>query len=474
MKKMFLICLIILSGCNLAPKYRRPCVDPPMEWRVPSDTLSTLANERFWEWLSDPILNGLILQALNNNRDLMVAAWRVIEYYGQFLEVQSQLFPQVGLDALALKEKFSESGLLPAALRSPITPFYSFDFTFSYEIDLWGQLRNQTKAAWGELLAQIENRRTVVLSLCSAVAEGYVLLRQLDRQLQISYQTLEARREAMELAWERFHGGLTSEIEVTQSISLFDAAQAAVVNLEQQIPVQENLLSILVGANPTCVARGRELSDFTYPPVVPAGIPSEVLQNRPDIVKAEDLLIASNAEIGVARAAFFPQITLTGLWGGQSLQLKKLFSKSSRMWQIGGTLFQPLFTGGYLTGQLVAAIAQNKEAYFSYEQTVLNAFKEVDDALVSHEQAKKLVTVEEDRVKDLKVYLELSWLRYYEGQTEYITVLNASTELFNEELALAAAQGNLFKTLVDIYKAVGGGWVLDADCNLRQGLGEHL
>lgn len=467
MRKLIILSLLILNACNFAPYYRRPPTCPDCSWRVKSDSLTTEANIRFWESLSDPILNALIVQALHYNRDLKVAAWRVAEFFGNYLEVRSAQYPQINFNAIAMKERFSQVDL-PASLTNAITPFYAFQFSFSYEVDFWGLYRNQTEAACDELLAEVENRRTVVLSLVSAVAQGYIFLRQLDAQLQISYKTMKARKEAMEIARERFVGGLTSEIEWTQAVSLFDQAQASVVILEQQIPIQENLLSILVGANPTAIWRGREVDEFTYPCTVPAGLPSELLLRRPDILQAEFFLKASNAQIGVARAAFFPQISLTGLIGGESFQLNKLFSTPYSMWQIGGQIAQPLYTGGFLSGQLIEAIAKNREAYFQYQQTVLQAFKEVNDALIAHTQAFKLVKVQEDRVKDLKIYLELAWLRYYEGQADYVTVLNASTELFNDELLLAEAQANIFLTLVDIYKAVGGGWVLDADCVIRK------
>lgn len=469
MRFFLAIFLLFLTSCNLAPRYRPPCVNPQASWRIATNQDSTVANVRFWESFEDPVLNELILLALSNNKDLQVAAWRVCQFYGQYLEVRSQLYPQVDLESTALKEKFAAIAL-PPSIKTPITPFYEFQFTLSYEIDLWWQLRNATTAAWEELLAQVENRRTVVLTLCSSVAQSYIFLRQLDRELQIAYETLAVRREAVRIAIDRFEGGETSEIDVTQAISLFEQAEVVVVTLEQQIPVQENLISVLVGENPTTILRGKAVDEFMFPPLVPAGLPAELLIRRPDILEAENLLIASNAQIGVARAAFFPQVTLTGLFGGESLQLNHLFSGTARQWQIGGTLFQPIYTGGFLTGQLIAAIAENKEAFYHYQQVVLTAFKEVNDALISHAQAKKLAVVETNRVNDLKRYLELSWLRYYEGETEYLTVLNASQELFTAELDLAQAQGDIFITLVEVYKALGGGWVVDADCNLRNAL----
>lgn len=464
-----LMLLLFLPGCSLAPRYIRPVVNPPYCWKVESNQAPTEFNQRFWEALGDPVLNALVMEALQNNRDLQVAAWRVVQFYGEFLQVRSALFPQLGLNATALREKFSYVNA-PLTNPNPISSFYSYEFNLSYQIDLWGKLRNATKAACQQLLASEENRRSVVLTLVSAVADSYIFLRQLDRQLAISKATVAVRQEAAKIAQERFVGGLTSEIEVTQSIALLDEALVVVVSLEEQIPLQENLISVLIGKNPSLIWRGREVDEFSFPYPVPTGLPSTLLTNRPDILAAEHLLMASNAQIGVARAAFFPQLTLTGLFGGASFELNKLFSKPAQMWQIGGTLFQPIFTGGLLTGQLVEAIAENREAYYKYQQTVLNAFKEVNDALISHLQARELVQVEEHRVKDLKLYLELSWYRYYEGTADYLVVLNASQELFNGELDLASAQGKVMITLVDIFKATGGGWVWDADVYLRKKL----
>lgn len=463
-----LLALIFLTACSLEPRYCRPIVNPPSCWKVPSDEIPTEFNERFWETLGDPVLNALVLEALRNNRDLQVAAWRVIQFYGQFLEVRSSLFPQIDFQATALREKFSYVNTPATLPGGAITNFYSYEFNLSYQIDLWGALRNATRAACQELLASVENRREVVLTLVSAVADSYILLRQFDRQLAISKATVAVREEAVRIATDRWLGGVTSEIEVTQSISLLDQARAAVVTLEEQIPIQENLISVLIGKNPSEIWRGREIDAFCFPPVIPTGLPSTLLVNRPDILAAEHLLIASNAQIGVARAAFFPQLTLTGLFGASSFELKKLFTKPAQMWQIGGTLFQPIFTGGMLTGQLIEAIAENKQAYYGYQQTVLTAFQQVDDALISHQQAKELVLVEEHRVQDLRLYLELSWYRYYEGTADYLVVLNASQELFNAELDLASAQGKVFTTLIDIFKATGGGWVWDADTCLRK------
>jgi multidrug efflux system outer membrane protein len=254
---------------------------------------------------------------------------------------------------------------------------------------------------------------------------------------------------------------------VTQAVSAYEEALAAIKNLERQIPQQENLISVLLGQSPHEILRGKAVYQFTLPKEIPTGLPSDLLERRPDIVQAEKLLIAANANIGVARAAFFPQINLTGLYGAESFQWKSLFSKTARTWQIGGNLLQAIFTGGRLMGQLDMTKAEKQEALFQYEQTILTAFQEVDDALIAHKISKELVEVYTVQVEALKEYLHLAWLRYYEGQTQYLTVLDAERQLFSAQIILAEAQGAVFITLTDLYKALGGGWVIDADTNLR-------
>lgn len=465
-KVVFLGLVALCVGCNLEPRYATPCMEMPCSWRVESDQSTTWANARWWEELGDPVLNALILEALANNNDLKVAVARVCEYLARYQVVSSALWPQIALDGLAVREKIPSALFLPQGI-SPITPFYTYEFTLDYEIDLWGKLRSQSHAAYEEALASMENRRTVVLTLVGAVAQGYITLRQLDQELEISKETLAERKEYLRLATLRFEGGLTSEIEVTQAAAIYDQTRADVAFLEELIPQQENLISVLVGANPTCILRGSPISELTAPPEIPTGLPSELLLRRPDIRAAEDVLIAANAQIGAARAAFFPTISLTGLYGAESFDWNTLFLPVSRIWQIGGTFMQNIFTGGKLTGDLNIAWAERAEALFAYRETVLNAFKEVNDALIAYEQQKKIIDIQTDRVAQTREYLRLSWLRYYNGQTDYLTVLDAEREFFGTQIDLTKAQGSALTALVDLYKALGGGWVIDADCCLR-------
>jgi outer membrane protein, multidrug efflux system len=457
-----------LAGCNLAPHYSRPDMALPTTWRTQSDEGSTLANQAWWEALGDPILNGLIQDALSYNNDLQVAIWTVCEYYAQYQVARSGLFPEIDLNAGALKERLPiNQNFLPPGL-GPVIPDYELNMSLSYELDFWGQIRNTAAAAYSEYLAQIENRRTVVLTLVGSVAQAYIYLRQLDLQLEIARKTLKSREESLEIAKYRFEGGLTSEIEVAQAQSVYEDTLASVKNFERQIPQQENLLSILTGKAPTSIPRGKPLNELVLPLQIPAGLPSDLLARRPDILQAENNLKAANANIGVARAAFFPQINLTGLFGWESIELKKMFNKSSKTWLIGGSLLEKIFTGGKLTGQLNVAKAQKQEMVFHYEQTILTALKEVDDALIGLQKTKEIVVVDQAAVDALKEYLTLSWLRYYEGETQYLTVLDAERQVFSAELTLAQVQGDQFLFLIDLYKALGGGWVIEADAQLKK------
>lgn len=460
-----LVLLLFLSSCNLEPRYDRTCMEMPHTWRFEYDEGSTIANIRWWESLGDSALNELIFAALNNNKDLMVAVWRVHEFFARFQVVRSELFPKIDLNASAVRQKIN-----PASTLTPsagIVSIFSYAFNASYEADLWGKMQSEAHAAYSEALASIQNRRTVVLTLVAATATAYVQLRELDRELEIAFRTLEDRKEFLRLAILRFQGGLTSEIEVTQAAAAYEEVLADVTLLEELIPEQENLISVLIGTSSRPIIRGVEIDKFGYPPVIPAGLPSELLQRRPDILEAELKLIAANAEIGAARAAFFPQVKLTALFGGTAFQLSDLFKASSQIWRLGVDIMQPIFRAGELIGELNVSIAQKKEALYTYEQAILVAFKEVNDALISSRQAKQLVLAQEGNVAANKEYFRLSWLRYYNGQTDYLTVLDAETRLFEAEIQLTQAQASVYFALIDLYKALGGGWVIDADCVLR-------
>lgn len=463
MKRLALGTLLFLAGCNLAPHYQRPETGLPSSFRFETNELATDANVKWWESFHDEALSTLITKALENNKDLKIAIFRVDEYYGKYFVDRSPLFPEVDLKADSLRERFSPENGLAIPGFSPTFSDFSMYLTLSYEIDFWGSLRNQAKAGYEAYLQNVEDRKTVVLTLVSAVAQSYMHLRTLDLEYTISQETLDSRRDSLRIARARFEGGLTSELEVAQAQSLFEEALAKVKELERQIPQEENLLSVLLGENPGPILRGKTIDTFLIPLEIPSGLPSDLLKDRPDIMAAEHRLIQANANIGVARAAFLPTINLSNFFGTDSKQLRHLFSKEAQIWEIGGNLFQTIFAGGKLVGQLKATKALQQEALFSYEQTILTALKEVSDALIGHQKAKEIVLVQEANVAALQDYLNLSWLRYYEGQTQYLTVLDAERSLFAGQIDLAKALESRLQTLISLYKALGGGWVEEAD-----------
>lgn len=473
MRILFLLFLICFSSCNFKPEYSRPCMRMPEGWRFESDCpLDTCANIRWWEQFNDPVLEDLIEIALENNQDLLLASARVLEFYAKYRIVASQLYPEIDAEASYLRQG------LPNTLNfSPIVPgtrynsVYTLTLNLSYEIDVWGRIRNASEAALAEYLSHVEARRGVILTLVSTLASAYVQLLQFDSQLLISKETYEARKEYWELESLRFMGGLVSEMEAKQAESQMDEALAQVKRYEEIIPQQENLICVLLGFPSAPIPRGSILSRLEEPPCVPTGLPSDLLENRPDILEAELQMIAANAEIGVAKAAFFPAISLTGLYGVQSTSLKNLFTGDALTWNSGLGAIQPLFTGWRLTYQLREAEAVKMETIHAYQQTILKAFQEVNDALIGHQMSKEIVEVLKKQVAALEIYLKLSILRYNNGQNDYLTVIDAERFLFQAQLSLAQARANIFLTLIDLYRALGGGWVIEADQNLTCGAG---
>jgi multidrug efflux system outer membrane protein len=388
---------------------------------------------------------------------------RVEEFYGRYGAQRGQQFPQVGLQGVGGSQRVSRVG--SPALPEPIdvtSDFVSIDLGVSFEIDLWGKLRRATEAARADLLAAEENRRTVILSLVSAVATSYVRLLGLDRQLEVSRQTVNTRAESLRIFDLRFKGGVVSEMELQQVRSEYETALAAVPLLEKQVAQQENDLSVLLGRNPGAIARGGVLDKLVLP-AVPAGLPSELLERRPDIRQAEQQLVAANARVGVAKAAFYPSITLTGLLGTASAGLSNLFSGAAKTWSYAATVTQPIFTGGTLMSQLLVSEAQQKQALYGYQQAIQTAFGEVENSLVDQAKTRDQVVAQLRQVAALARYAHLARLRYEGGYTSYIEVLDAERSLFQGQLQLAQTQAQLYFALVSLYKALGGGWVDEAE-----------
>lgn len=457
-----LFLLIQLSSCT---PYDCDCTPPeiPAHWRTEANEASTDVNIRWWEQFEDPILDDLILEALQYNQDIKVALANVEDYYARWIIARSPLYPQIFENISGTRQELSiDLNPLPAGTPR-IFNQYNFLTNVNWELDLFGKIQSFAAGTLAQLVAQEELHRTVILTVVSNVASSYVSLGVLDKQLEISWRTLRSREEAAHVAVLRLEMGTVSELEVRQAQSEVEAARAQIVRFEELVAVQENLLSVLVGHAPSDVDRGKTLDQWCLPFEVPAGLPSELLYQRPDIVQAEQELKATFAFVDAARAAFFPDISLTGFFGFESLELKNLFTERARAWQYGLNILQPIFTGYRLTAQLEAAEAQSREALHRYFQTILTAFQDVEDALVAHKKALELVEVLSRREFILKEYLRLATLQYNNGQVDYLNVLDAERNLFAAQLDLAQAQGDTFLSLISLYKALGGGWVVDAE-----------
>lgn len=457
-----LLTATLVTGC-IKPDYHAQYVDVPESWRLPADEASTLCNFRWWEQFNDPVLNELVWKSLQNNLDLKIAISRVIEYYARLGITDADLYPSVYGNANYYRTEFSIAfpQVLPDSKR--IFNVYEATLNLNWELDFWGRIRSASEASYAELLSQMQARRAVVLTVVSSVANAYITLRGLDGQLEVSKLTLKSRQNSLELAKDRFQLGETSELEVAQAEAELEIAAIRLLEFERAIPIQENLLSVLIGENPHDIIRGRAINDFSYPPTIPAGIPSDLLIRRPDIVQAEDQLISVNARVAEARALFFPQINLTGIYGSESVLLSTFLKSPAQTWTYGISAVQTIFDAGRIWYQVEAVKALRDEALYHYRQTILTAFKEVDNALVNYRMYQKLVAEHITQVKVLQLYVHLATLRYQEGEVDYLNVLDAERSLFSAQLNLVQAQADNFNAVVELYSALGGGWVDDAD-----------
>jgi multidrug efflux system outer membrane protein len=433
-------------------------------WRTSTPEQNEYANLSWWGQLGDPFLSELIEQALEYNQDLMAAMWRVEEFAARLGVVRSEQFPQITGNAFASRQKISTTlQPLQTGFVVPIFDAYGLVLNGSYQADLWGQYRNATESACHELLAEVQNRRTVVLTLVNAVASAYIELKQFQLQLLIANETLRSRQESYELSKIRYELGLTSEMQMDQSLSLVQSAQTTTEQLRIAIVLQEDLLSFLIGAPSQEICGGLRLDELKTIDYVPTCSPCELLNQRPDILAAEQQLMAANARIGVARALFLPSVSFLGGVDTETSIWRYLFNGPSSTWDYGTNIVQEIFTGGRLISNLEESYAVKSGLLHLYESTILNAVREVNDSLLSHEINKELVQSQKERVATLAQYVHLSNLRYVEGLTDYLTVLDAERELFEAALEYATFQAQSFLTLIDIYTSLGGGWVTEAD-----------
>jgi len=448
-----------LSACTVGPDYRRPDVDLPGGWRVSTSEASAISNVAWWDQFQDPVLSDLVRTALANNKDLEVAIANVDQASAQYGIVRSAQFPEVNAAASAARTRLPATSVTPGGQTFND---YAVNLSASFELDIWGRLRRASESARASLLASEQGKRTVVLTVVSAVASGYIQLRALDRQLEITQQTSLSLGEAARLQKLRFEEGAVPESDYRQAQSQYQEALSRVPELERQIAQQENFISVLLGRNPGPIARGRDIDALIFP-AVPDGLPASLLERRPDIRQAEENLIAANADIGVAKAAYFPDISLTGFLGLESGQLSDLFKGPARTWSFGAGLLQPIFNAGRIDSQVARAEALERQALHTYEKSIISGFQDVDNALIDRTKFRQVRDEQAKNVLALFRFRDLAVLRYTEGVTIYLEVSSAEQSLFNAQLLYVGVQSQLFQSYVNLYKAMGGGWVDDAE-----------
>jgi multidrug efflux system outer membrane protein len=451
--------VLVLAGCTVGPDYRRHQVDAPQAFRFEDKDAREMANTAWWEQFGDPTLDRLIHVALVGNKDVKIAAARIDEFLGQYMSTRSLMLPQVGASLTGQRQRLPASELRQFAPGiESVLEQYEAALSVSWEIDVFGRLRRQTEAARAAVLSSEEGRRATILTLVASVASTYITLRELERQLEIAKATSESRKGSFLLFKDKFEGGTVSELELAQTQSEYEASLVTIPQLQAQIGQQENALSILLGRNPGPIPGGQPLGALG-PPVVPAGLPSQLLERRPDLRQAEQDLVAANAQIGAARAQYFPVISLTGLLGSLSNEFSGLFKGPAKIWSYAANASVPIFTGGGIAGQVASAEARQQQALLRYQKSIQVAFQEVSDALLAHTKAREQLGFQARQVRTLRTYLELARLRYDEGYTSYIEVLDAERNLFNAEVSYAQTQSLVLISLVNVYKAMGGGWV---------------
>lgn len=468
MNKSIIIVLIsgVLLSCRpVGPNYARPAIKPPDAFRgiaegtSPGDTTS-LADLKWFEVFKDEALQELIRTALTQNYDLRDAVVRVDAARAALGITRADQYPTIaaGGDVTTLRISRSGSFPLPESFEQRRTFGSVVLNLLSFEVDVWGRLRRATEAARAGLLASEENRKTVVTTLVSDVAAAYFNLLELDLELEIARRTLATREESLKLIRNREQSGLATRLDVRQGEQLVHAAERSIPAIEQLIEQTENQISLLLGRSPSAITRGRSLTEQEQPPSVPAGLPSALLEQRPDIRAAEQTLVGANAVIGVAKAAYYPRISLTGLLGSQSGELSNLFTGSTGVWQFVPQATQPIFTAGRIRSNAELATAQQRLALIHYERVIQTAFREVSDALVQYQKVRDIRTKQELLVATLQDRSRLSYLRYRGGVDTLLNALDADRDLFDAELGLAQTKRNELLTLVQLYRALGGGW----------------
>jgi multidrug efflux system outer membrane protein len=465
-----------LIGCAVGPNYKRPAVDVPGMYRgSTADTPETagakpqpsqpehakaeqatasLGDAKWWDVFQDPQLQRLIRTALKNNYDVRIAATRVLQAQAQLGITRADQLPSLSAGGNITSQQSPKLGPIPAyeITQGQLTA------SAAYNLDFWGKYRRATEAARANLLANEWAQKEVTAALVANLATDYFQLRELDLELEISKRTFHSRSDSLQLTQTREQHGIDSLLDVRQSEQLVYTAATEIPDLERQIAQQENAISILLGNNPGDVPRGLKLTEEPHAPDVPAGLPSALLERRPDIREAEENLIAANAQIGVARAAYFPQISLTGIAGYESPALTSLFTGPAGIWNLAASVTQPIFQGGRLKSNVRLTEAQREQMRLTYEQTIQGAFRDVSNGLVAYRKNREFRVQQEHLLESAQDAARLSEVRFKAGTTDYLEVLTNETNSFSAELGLAQAQANELIALVQIYQALGGGW----------------
>jgi multidrug efflux system outer membrane protein len=455
-----------LASCTVGPNYHRPAVQVPQAFRapepLPGPQAASFADLKWWEVFQDEELQSLIRTALQQNYDLRDAVTRVEVAQANLGITRSDQFPQVSASGSVNVSRLSRNGAFP--LPADLVPSQNRNWgqaqlnLLSFEVDLWGRLRRATEAARAGLLSAEENRKGVVTTLVSNVAAQYFTLRELDAQLEISKQTLATRQEALTLTTSRRNYGIATDLDLKQAEQLVDSAGVTISTLQERVEQTENQITLLLGENPTGIARKSSFDENVLPPGVPAGMPSALLERRPDIRAAEQNLIAANADIGVARAAYFPQLSLSGFIGGQSTQLSSLFRGPNSAWSFVPQLSQPIFTAGRLHSNVRLAEAQRDSAVVEYQKAIQTAFTEVSDALIAHQRVQEAREKQDALVSVLEERKRLAYMRYEGGVDTQLNALDADRDLLQAKLDLRQIRLSELLSVVQLYKALGGGW----------------
>jgi multidrug efflux system outer membrane protein len=457
-----LLCLAsLLAGCAVGPNYKRPALTTPAGFRSDANvTTNSFADLPWWQVFHDDTLQGLIHVALTNNYDLRIAVTRVAQAAAIAAQARSQFYPQVDYAASAgAGQNITGNAPSPTGKRGAI---FSLDANASWEIDLWGRLRRQAESAKAQYVASQEAQHDAMVSLVAQVAQDYFQLLALDRQLAIARDSTNSFWQSYRLFDEQLQGGVASRLETSSAAALMHSAAATIPNLEQQIALQEDQLSVLLGQNPGPILRGNPSLEDELPPEVPAGLPSALLERRPDVREAEQLLRSANAQLGVAKADFFPQLDLTGLFGDASSHLSAFTGGGDVAWGLAAGLTGPLFHGGQIRAQYAQAKAARDQYALQYQSAVLTAFQEVSDALITREKSAAARQEQALAVDAYKEAVKVSMQRYRQGNASYYEVLQEQQELFPAENSLVQTQLNQVLAVVQLYRALGGGWDANA------------